>query len=55
MQKKRVYAFSIETMVTGAPRPPRRPKDWSQLIAVVSLLTTLVSIAVTVLAPMFTS
>ncbi|TCL88689.1 hypothetical protein EDF31_101536 [Curtobacterium sp. PhB142] len=54
-KKKKVFAFSVETTVTGTPRPPRRPATSSEVVAVVSLVTTLVSIAVTVTAPLLTS
>jgi len=55
MKKKKVYAFSVETTVTGTPRPPREPAASSQLVAVAGIITTLAGIAVTVAAPLFTS
>ncbi|WIE70363.1 hypothetical protein [Curtobacterium sp. MCLR17_054] len=53
-KKKKIYAFSVETTVTEPPRPPRRPAASSQLVAVAGIVTTLVGIAVTVAAPLFT-
>ncbi|MCS5524659.1 hypothetical protein NY551_18150 [Curtobacterium flaccumfaciens pv. oortii] len=53
-KKKKVFAFSVETTVTGTPRPPRWPAASSQAAAVVGIVTTLVSIAVAVAVPLFT-
>lgn len=50
-----VHSVQREGTVTGAARPPRRPASLSEVVAVVSLVTTLVSIAVTVTAPLLAS
>lgn len=52
MKKKKVYAFSVETTITGTPGPRRSPAASSQLVAVAGIVTTLAGISTTVAVPL---